>query len=210
MLLVFSVLLLFSCKSKDSKTNNLKIEIAKTPVGFTCNYEKQKEACRKILNSSNSTTKEKAVIPIICDSLIPCWYGTTWDFYGTSEIPGKGSIACGYFVTTVIRDAGISINRVKMAQCPSEEMIKNLCEKTTLKRFSNKTLNEFVTSIRSMGYGLYITGLDYHTGFIYNDGNEVYFIHASYATPKCVVKEIASSSSVLNSSKYRVIGKLRI
>lgn len=203
-------MLFYSCIPKDSKTNNFKLEIAKPLAGFTCNYKKQKEACRKVLNSADSRSKEKTIVPIICDSLIPCWYGTSWNFYGTSEIPGKGSIACGYFVTTVIRDAGISINRVKMAQCPSEEMIKNLCEKTTLKRFSNKTLNEFVTSIRSMGYGLYITGLDYHTGFIYNDGNEVYFIHASYATPKCVVKEIASSSSVLNSSKYRVIGKLRI
>jgi hypothetical protein len=56
--------------------------------------------------------------------------------------------------------------------------------------------------------GLYIVGLDCHTGFLYNDGNEVYFIHASYATPKIVIKEKAKESGILIASKYRVIGKV--
>ena len=29
------------------------------------------------------------------------WMGTPWDFSGTSQVPRKGSIACGYFVSTV-------------------------------------------------------------------------------------------------------------
>ena len=182
---------------------------ASAPSVFKCDYENQKIACKKIIDSS-WPQKIKQLTNSICDSLIPCWYGTAWNFYGTSETPGKGNIACGYFVTTIIRDAGLPVKRVKMAQCASEEMIRNLCEKTSIKRYRNKNLNEFVAAIKLMGYGLYIIGLDNHTGFIYNDGKEIYFIHSSYATPKCVIKEIANSSSVLASSKYRVIGKLKI
>ena len=178
----------------------------KSPASFNCNYEQQKAACKKIFASTDSE-KNRKLIKIICDSLIPCWYGTPWNFYGTSETPGKGTIACGYFVTTIARDAGLTTQRIKLAQVASEEMINTLCEKSTIKRFSNKSIDEFIIAIKKMRSGLYITGLDSHTGFIYNDGTEVYFIHASYITPKCVVKEIAISSSILASSKYRVIGK---
>jgi hypothetical protein len=178
--------------------------IVKPSTAFNCNYEQQKETCLSLTNPE----KRKRLTKIICDSMIPCWYGTPWNFYGTSEIPGKGTIACGYFVTTILRDAGLTNQRIKLAQVPSEEMIKTLCEKSTIERFSNKSIDEFVAAIKEMGYGLYIVGLDSHTGFIYNDGAAIYFIHASYISPKCVMKEFAVSSSILTSSKYRVVGKL--
>jgi hypothetical protein len=65
----------------------------------------------------------------IVDSIIPYWFGTKWNFYGTTEVPRNGSIACGYFVTTVLRDAGLRINRIKLAQAASEEMMKSVCHK---------------------------------------------------------------------------------
>ena len=208
LLLAFPFILV-ACSNPFVNTLEPETIAAKASSGFNCNYENQKLACEKIIGSA-APGKNKLLTKIICDSMIPCWYGTPWNFYGTSETPGKGTIACGYFVTTVLRDAGLNSNRIKLAQVASEEMIKSLCEKSTITRFSNKSIDEFVRAIKKMGEGLYITGLDSHTGFIYNDGAEVYFIHASYITPKCVVKEIAISSSILASSKYRVIGKLRI
>ena len=42
------------------------------------------------------------------------WNGTQWDFYGTTQVPQKGKIACGYFVTTVLRDMGVKIDRVNV------------------------------------------------------------------------------------------------
>src|SRR2546429_7045322 len=38
----------------------------------------------------------------IYTEIFPSWYGTAWDFYGTTEVPQQGKIACGYFVTTVL------------------------------------------------------------------------------------------------------------
>lgn len=208
MRIVFLFCFIFhGCTSNNPKPDIIKP--SKPSKGFICNYKEQQENCRAILKSHHQS-KEKIITSIICDSLIPCWYGTPWNFYGTSEIPGKGNIACGYFVTTIIRDAGIPINRIKMAQCASEEMIKSVCQPASIKRFSNKSIGEFVTHIKNSGLGLYLTGLDSHTGFVYNDGREVYFIHSSYVSPKCVVKETALRSSILYYSKYRVVGKLKI
>src|SRR5688500_17600336 len=43
----------------------------------------------------------------VYNEVFPYWYGTGWDFNGTTETPGQGKIACGYFVSTVLRDAGL-------------------------------------------------------------------------------------------------------
>lgn len=52
----------------------------------------------------------------VARDIAPFWYGTPWDFNGTTEQPGTGAIACGYFVTTVLRDAGVQLERVRLAQ----------------------------------------------------------------------------------------------
>jgi hypothetical protein len=135
-----------------------------------------------------------------------CWYGTNWDFNGTTRQPQKGSIACGYFVTTVLEDIGIKLNRIRLAQCASSILIEHTC--SNISSYSNKPLQHFVSQIKAKGPGLYITGLDNHTGFIYNDGRGVYFIHSSYYTPKAVIKERAIESPVLGNSKLRMIGKV--
>src|SRR5678815_2190781 len=37
----------------------------------------------------------------IYSEIFSSWYGTAWDFNGTTEVPQQGKIACGYFVSTV-------------------------------------------------------------------------------------------------------------
>lgn len=151
--------------------------------------------------------QEKFVASIDKD-IFPFWYGTDWDFYGTTEKPGAGKIACGYFVTTVLRDAGVRVNRVSLAQQASENIIKSLTTEPNIKRFRNATIDNFVKEVRQTGAGLYVVGLDFHVGFILNDGAEVYFIHSSYVEPSEVLREKAVESTVLANSKYRVIGRI--
>jgi hypothetical protein len=140
--------------------------------------------------------------------IFPEWFGTKWDFYGTTETPRKGKVACGYFVTTVLRDTGVRVQRVKLAQQASENIIKSLTSEKFIKRFRNTDIDDFVTEIIKSGEGLYIIGLDFHVGFIYYDRKDVWFIHSSYAEPQEVIKENALRSVVLISSKYRVTGKI--
>ncbi len=145
---------------------------------------------------------------LITERLAPPWYGTKWAFHGVSQEPGKGSIACGYFVTTLLRDAGINLERVALAQQASENIIKSLVSSLSIRRFSDKPLSDFLINAEKWGEGIYIVGLDYHVGFISVEPEETYFVHSSYQTPGAVVRELASESKVLASSKYRVLGKL--
>jgi len=145
---------------------------------------------------------------IITSDLAPHWYGTPWSFSGTSQIPGEGSIACGYFVTTLLRDAGFNLERVKLAQQASENIIKALVLPASIKRFSGKPLDRFLNDARALGNGIYIVGLDYHVGFISVEESGAYFIHSSYQEPFAVVRESAQTSQILADSRYRVIGKL--
>jgi len=142
------------------------------------------------------------------ETLYPYWLGTRWNFNGTTEVPGEGSIACGYFVTTMVRDMHFNIPRVKLAQCASEEMITNLVEAPKIRRYNGSQNELMLAYIQKKGRNLYIVGLDTHTGFILNDGSKTWFIHSSGAFPFCVIKEKAESASVLLSSQYKVLGSL--
>ena len=182
--------------------------ISQKPEVFICNYSLFKSKSQKLLEQYRSdpslSNKEKFLYQVR-DSLFKCWLGTPWDFNGTTEEPNNGNIACGYFVTTLLRDMGFKLNRTRLAQCASEEMIKNVCVKNTLYRSSNEPISKFIKKITDPG--LYIVGLDFHTGFILNDGENKYFIHANYAGNKVVEKEIAVESTVLASSRYKVLAK---
>lgn len=136
------------------------------------------------------------------------WYGTRWGFNGITQIPGDGSIACGYFVTTVLRDAGVKLNRVALAKAASEAMIRKLTTEQHIRRFSHIPLETFVKDITNIGEGLYVVGLDNHTGFLLCEGKQVWFIHSSGMPPFCVVKEKALGSGILSKSAYRVVGHL--
>lgn len=147
-------------------------------------------------------------VAAVTDSIFPFWYDTDWDFNGTTEVPGQGSIACGYFVTTVLRDAGANINRVKLACCASEEMIKALVPAKDIQRFSNIPIEDFVKAVRLSGDGVYIVGLDNHTGFIVCLKGNVRFVHSGGGMPSRVVNQNPVYSKLIARSKYRVLGKL--
>jgi hypothetical protein len=157
----------------------------------------------EVINNARNVITQSVVT-----ELFPYWYGTEWDFYGNTETPRQGKIACGYFVSTLLRDVGWKVERVRLAQQASENIILSLTKEPHVKRFSRTPIEDFVNAVKEWGEGLYVVGLDIHTGFIVNTGGEVYFIHSSYAEPYEVVKEKAAESRILSSSKYRVIGKL--
>jgi hypothetical protein len=203
-----------SCTQKHDKIL-IPVQHKILPVALKLNYDsckKQVQAVKKQYKKNwphmAITYKESVFVNTVTQTIMPNWLGTNWNFYGTTETPQKGSIACGYFVTTVLRDAGMDILRTKLAQCASEKMIRALVQSKYVYRFNNVPLPGFINAVRKQGNGLYIIGLDCHTGFIHNDGKEIYFIHASYRGLKKVVKEKASESTILAASQYKVIGKL--
>lgn len=174
---------------------------------------------REILVNSynNATVDEKDSIVTqareflfqkITTEIFPLWYGTPWDFNGHSRVPRQGNIACGYFVTNILLDAGFNIPRFKWAQSASEVFIKALAPKN-LKRFHNKPLAEVADYLKRSGTGLYVVGLDCHVGYIVVNGDEIRFVHSNFYQPDIgVMAEEIDSENPLKHSKYRIIGKL--
>ncbi len=215
LILLFITSIFFASCVQKEKERLPDQNISRVTAIKTISYDSCKEAILHYRQKNKTgwdslpkAVKEKIFTKAVTESIIPNWIGTAWDFNGTSEIPKQGSIACGYFVTTILRDAGLNIARIKLAQCPSEQMIHSLVQAKYVHRFSNIVMGDFIRSIQQQGYGLYIVGLDNHTGFIYNDGTEIYFIHSTFVGTRNVQKEKAGLSWVLQKSKYKVLGKI--
>ena len=179
------------------------------------NRIKEKQQYFSKIYASSDTAKQKEIVQqaqvylttTISDSLFSHWYGTPWSFNGTSRVPKQGSIACGYFVTGILSDAGFQIPRVKWAQSASEPVIIKIA--SNVQRFHNQPMSKLIDYLNKQGDGLYIVGLDYHVGFIVKRYNDYRFIHSSYYQPEIgVMSEPIEGRNPLNDSKYRVIGKL--
>ncbi|MBC6699190.1 hypothetical protein [Hymenobacter sp. BT190] len=160
------------------------------------------------------TTAQKAVVlqqarhllvASLDTTIWPAWYGTPWAFYGTSQQPQQDSIACGYFVTTTLRDAGLRLDRIALAKTTSEKLIQNLTDEAHIRRYRQVPQVRFVEQMQQLGSGLYIVGLDFHVGFLLVQAGRVRFIHSTYLGKAQVVDEDATTSAALR-SKYRVVG----
>ena len=212
---LYLALLLSSCYAKD-KTAFSKNSIAvNASTNKAVNYDSCKKAIAIIKRQQKSkweklskTEQEKVFAYAVTKTIAPAWLGTKWDFNGITQEPQKGKIACGYFVTTVLRDAGLPIERVKLAQCASEKLVTTIVQEKYIKRFSAVAMDDFMAYLKLNGFGLYIVGLDNHTGFIFNDGLDIWFIHSSILGTRDVQKEKAAGSSILQKSKYRIVGKI--
>ncbi len=141
----------------------------------------------------------------ITGEIVPAWAGTPWNFYGTSETPGEGTIACGYFVSTVLRDAGFHVSRAGLAQQASERIVKTLAPRDRILRFRRTSPANVVVSVRAaQGDGLYVVGMDYHVGFLVLDGARADLCHSAFVPPRHVVCEPAETSPGFQSAYYVV------
>jgi len=148
---------------------------------------------------------QKYLINTLIDNIFPAWYGTPWSFYGDTEYPMSGSIACGAFIENVLKNVGFQIDN-KLSMQPSEYIIKNLVENENIKRFFNVPFDKFIATVQSLGNGIYIVGLDRHVGFLYIRNKKIRFIHSQAYL--FVIPQIPVLSISLRKSKYRVVGKL--
>jgi hypothetical protein len=169
-ILIIVLITISGCSLKEKQINqqHIKPQVSSTVL---LNYDSCKTAIllnkkkwRPIWHSFYHAAREKIFTSAVIETIVPSWIGTAWDFNGTSEKPKQGSIACGYFVTTVLRDAGLPIARTRLAQCASEQMITSLVQSKYISHYRNVLLEDFIQAIQKQGNGLFIVGLDKHTG----------------------------------------------
>ncbi len=138
--------------------------------------------------------------------LLPAWEGTPWAMGGTTETPGEGQIACGYFVSTVLRDAGLQVERVRLAQQASERIVTTVADEGTVRRYWRATPADVVRDLGDDD-GIYVVGLDWHAGLLVVAEGEATFCHASRSADRRVVCEDPHQARSLI-SRYTVVGEL--
>lgn len=197
LLIVLVSLFQFSCRQTISDETTEKAQLKP--------YAELKEELKSF--SGDAKEKQERFFTFINTDVPNYWMGTKWDFNGTTRTPQNGTIACGYFVTTVLDDFGIKLKRIQLAQQVSSVMIKTLCESKSIKHFSK--IEQVETYLKGRNKEeIFIVGLDFHTGFIIKDQSKLYFLHSNYIQKEGVVKEEIRNSRALLSSKSFMIGSV--
>lgn len=181
----------------------VKTDIVLKKKKFKAQYEEavNKAEKKKILSAAGNYIHKTLV-----DTLFSYWYGTEWDFNGYTDKPGEGLVACGYFVSTPLKHCGFNLNRFKLAQQYSLEIVKRLSCGDSVLSYRGINSQQFLQKTKGkLRDGLYVVGLDNHVGFLLYEKGEVYFIHSSYFDPVAVVKEKASESRALATSQVFVM-----
>ena len=169
-------------------------------------YRSSNKSVRKQILTNIRTRLEQE----LTENIFPAWDGTPWKFHGTSQKPGQGTIACGYFVSTCLTHLGYDVNRVKLAQQPSQRIIKTFMDRSAMDISSKRSLSNIKKQLIRSGNGIYIVGLDTHVGFVTVSEETITFVHSSYyRNPSRVVKsELYHTKNPLSDSNYRVFGKI--
>lgn len=151
---------------------------------------------------------KKYIYTTLKDTIFPIWYDTRWDYNGTTQTPRNGNIACGYLVTTCLRDMGFKLERARLAQQASSNIIKSLCG-NNMHIIGHNNLKGLESYMLSKNDGIYIIGLDNHVGFIVKEGNILHAVHSNGISGSLeVVKEPMLKCKLIQKSQAFYIGDL--
>lgn len=152
---------------------------------------------------SARTAARAALLTFFDDAVFPSWAGTPWDFNGTTQVPGQGVIACGYYVSTTLLHAGLRVERIRLAQQFSTDIVRTLATDAgtvILRRVEPAVVLERARALAPGG--LLVVGLDNHVGFLRVKDEGVRFCHANYVGDGGVTCEDPLTSSAFHSSTY--------
>ena len=144
----------------------------------------------------------------LVDKIIPHWYGTPWSFEGHTAMPNQGKIACGYFISTTLRDMGIKLNRYKLAQKSPIDEAKTISCGTIINTVVQETPKKAFEEIdRLTQEGIHFIGFDKgHVGYLLKRKGELFLIHSNYFSPGSVCIEPLAESKVFKSfSKFHLV-----
>lgn len=182
----------------------LKTELERWRRALAARYKRARNAGEREAAVHDARVLLETTLP----EMMRCWLGTPWDFNGTAEGPGRGKIACGYFVSTVLRDAGFRLDRYRLAKQPSANILGSFLPKTKCSLDVGMPYDAFSRDMETAEPGVYLAGLDTHVGFVVVDSRGFRFIHASGSEPWCVVDEDRDHAGVLRRSNWRMCGNL--
>ncbi len=137
---------------------------------------------------------------LLTEQIIPHWLGTPWSFEGHTSVPRSGEIACGYFVSTTLKDMGFNLDRYKFAQQLPIHEAKTLAQGKPLLEINSNSTDERISILKdTLKEGIYFLGFDQnHVGYIQKKGRELFVIHSNYIGAEGVVIERIEDSQVFS------------
>ncbi len=189
-----------------SDLDSIAISYASTKVDAGQLRMRLKEGLR--LGSISFDNIKTAFTNQLVDKIIPHWYGTPWSFGGHTAIPNQGKIACGYFISTTLRDMGINLNRYKLAQkSPIDEAKMISCGSEISKIVKDTPEKAFEEIDYITKEGLYFIGFDEgHVGYLLKREGQLFLIHSNYLSPVSVCMETLIESRVFKHfTKYYIV-----
>lgn len=138
----------------------------------------------------------------LLNKIIPFWEGTKWSFEGHTSTPQKGEIACGYFISTTLKHAGINVNRYRLAQQSPINEAKSLACDINLLTVNGYTTEENINTIKQqLKDGIHFIGFSsMHVGFLLKENDQLYLIHSNFYDNEGVIIERAESSLVFGTT----------
>lgn len=144
----------------------------------------------------------------LTDKIIPFWYGTGWSFGGHTSVPNEGKIACGYFVSTTLKDMGLKLNRYKLAKKSPIGEAKALSCGTEVKTISHVDPEQALAEISGhIQKGIYFIGFDTgHVGFLVKKEDRLFLVHSNYFSPVSVCIEPLETAKVFRTfTKFHLV-----
>lgn len=174
--------------------------------------EAKRQALAKTWAKDKAATRKEAkrvLLEYLDGAAFPAWSGTPWAFYGTTTTPREGAIACGYFVTTVLEQAHLKLERVTLAQQASAYLVSTLARGSRVEWVRLKSPAEALAEMKArFPEGLLVVGFDLHVGFVRVTGDRARFCHSSYLEPGVVTCEDPLTAGAFVSSLYVVTDAL--
>ena len=222
-------LILISCHSKSQQESVSEpsqivnvVDVKKYKVRAHDNYSLSRQTATyiraRLKKTYDSTTDnsirqavlikaEKELTNVLTSSIIPFWYGTPWDFNGYTDVPGRGDIACGYFVSTTLLHSGFNLNRYTLAQQSGFSEAKSLCIEDSLITLENVEAADIYKILQDRGHqdGLYFVGLDFHVGYLLMEEGNLFFLHSNYVARQGVTIEPVEESLAFHSSVFIIV-----
>lgn len=170
----------------------------------TKTYQQTLNEIKTELNSKDSSELKDFFISSFYYKVFPYWKGTEWDYEGHTNTPGKGVVACGYFVSTPLKHMGINWNRYKLAQMYASNATDAICD--SIHKFSD--LESFYKYIQSCDDHIFHVGLSFHVGLIVKYKGTIKFLHSDYIDREGVKEEDIMTSEALKQSSIYYVGRL--
>jgi hypothetical protein len=171
----------------------------------TKSYEQCKievKQLRQNLRDKNLSHDSLSVVftSILVDKIIPYWYGTHWSFDGHTTEPQKGEIACGYFISTVLTDTGLNMNKYKFAQqLPINEAKTFSFEENVLILEDFTRAEHFSSLLKNTKDGVYFIGFgETHVGFLLRKKEHFFLLHSKYENAEGVKIESLEESNMFS------------